>query len=76
VLAAAAAIVLFGRSWCNRAGVERVIKNPLTQRKLSPMDLQGRSRCEACTMSRKSCQSGLISPKHPGGQAVAKKVRG
>jgi hypothetical protein len=26
VLAAAAAIVLFGRSWCNRAGVERVIE--------------------------------------------------
>ena len=66
-LPAGGEIVLFDRSWYNRAGVERVmgfcneeqylrfaarIHDPLKQWKLSPMDVQSRARWELYTKAK------------------------
>jgi len=79
-LPAAGEIVLFDRSWYNRAGVERVmgfcndeqysrflgrIHDPLKQWKLSPMDLESRSRWEDYTRAKEVMLERTHTPESP-----------
>ena len=81
-LPAAGEMVLFDRSWYNRAGVERVmgfcsdeeqhmrflgrIHDPLKQWKLSPMDLESRRRWEEYTKAKETMLDRTHIPEAPG----------